>query len=709
MMDRLACDSDRPAKWNSSIVVFRYVPDEDYQIYPGRRLTYLKVVCTITGYQAKADEIEGIIKDVSGLTTTDLSDEIEKAAASVMPCSEALLQVTVAPPEAARVPLDRYPYFMDFQPKKREMIEMATDTNEVMSRSLENLNVGKSSGTTQSQEVLDVDKGTSVSGSAEGSYAGTGGGASFSYSRSGEWGTKQMGGNQSGLTRTTDETHERRETVSHSTQLTQMWHLLDSYHLGTNRALFFVQPRPHVLQAPSGFVGNSPRPIEGIQEFFLVVNQPLDTPEFCIGVRLDTGHLVETPVIEYDYRTETLPPASFANPTPVVEDTDLENAGSTFVQLRNDCILSLPFLGCVARYTASAKYDCKRRTRSLPTTYTPAPVNNEEYVLDVANTENNPNNTGDGTIFGYTVVAAGTQITGNATYTIAPAADGSALTIAISATSGACFKAPSTEMVQNVAVSPEAGVIGTIAAFLGVPIAAVISTLAAGEEIATLISHASQPNVINQQTAAATVLLQVFLRSKDPIIDTGRKVRKFTVTTRGLCCCKDKGHAMGTREGFVFESKDVMLRGDTVLTPEAENQLRTSMRAEMLRSIVSTRRTEPRSLAQTQLGMDLILPVLLKDGAARSALRQPGAEALPESLMKEASPVFRQAMKRVSRYQLLNLDVASLVRSSGLKEEAVHELRNVLLRTKLQRPVAVHDAAKKQAPPDTGRGKTRKR
>lgn len=292
-IDKVVCDSERPAKWQSSIAVFRYVPTDDYQIYEDRRITFLKVVCTISGYQAKADEIQGLLNDLAGITVTDYSDEIERAIATYFPCTEALVQVTVAPPAKAKLRLDQYPYFTDFQPKKREMIETATDTNEFMSRSLESLNINKSAGSTQSQEVLDIDQGFSVGASAQGSYAGTGGGGGFNYSHQGQWGTKQIGGSQSGLVRTTDESHERRETVSHTAQITQLRHLLESYHLGTNRAVFFVQPRPHVLQSPSGFVGDNPRPVEGIQEFFLIVNQPKDTPDFCIEVRLDTGHLAE--------------------------------------------------------------------------------------------------------------------------------------------------------------------------------------------------------------------------------------------------------------------------------------------------------------------------------------------------------------------------------------------------------------------------------
>src|SRR6478735_1464952 len=63
MMDPDPCDNDRPAKWNSSIAVFKYVPDDDYQIYPGRKLTYIKVTCTIAGYQPKVDEVEGVLRN----------------------------------------------------------------------------------------------------------------------------------------------------------------------------------------------------------------------------------------------------------------------------------------------------------------------------------------------------------------------------------------------------------------------------------------------------------------------------------------------------------------------------------------------------------------------------------------------------------------------------------------------------------------------
>ncbi len=78
---------------------------------------------------------------------------------------------------------------MDFEPKKRELYEMATDTKERQSRSIESLTLGKSTGTTKSLEVLDVDMGGSVGVGAQASFAGTGGGFNFSSSNQGQWGT----------------------------------------------------------------------------------------------------------------------------------------------------------------------------------------------------------------------------------------------------------------------------------------------------------------------------------------------------------------------------------------------------------------------------------------------------------------------------------------------------------------------------------------
>ena len=317
MIDPRICDARLPAKWQTSMAVFKFRPADDDQLFPKYRITYLKVTATITGYQPIDQEVQGKIDwdgvDVS--TIPGLKDLLN----SYNPCHGAILQVAVAPHgKASNVALDDFPFFMDFEPKKRELYELATDTGEKQSRSIESLNITKSAGSTQSMEILDVDQGGGGFG-AQASYAGTGGG--FNYSApNGQWGTKRLNADESLSSRSSDVGQEKRETFSHSTQLSQMYHLLDSYHLGTNRAVFFVQPRPHTLEEPSGFV-RGPRPVEGIQEFFLVVAQLKDQEDFCISLRLDTSHLTTTPVMGFDRRSE---PTSIATAnSPVASDHDI--------------------------------------------------------------------------------------------------------------------------------------------------------------------------------------------------------------------------------------------------------------------------------------------------------------------------------------------------------------------------------------------------
>jgi hypothetical protein len=324
MVDRVVCDEVLPPKWHSSIAIFKYRPEDEYQLYPDYDITYLKVTCTITGYQPLEDEIQGQI-DWNGVDVTTL-DGVTELLSSYYPCTGAILQIVVGPSHQREdAPLGQYPFFMDFEPKKRELYEMATDTKERQSRSIESLTIGKSAGTTKSLEVLDVDMGSSTSVGAQASYAGTGGGFNFSSSNQGQWGTKSVNTQDSQMTRNTELGTERRETQSFTTQLSQMYHLLDSYHVGTNRAIFFVQPRPHVLEEPTGFV-RGPRKVEGIQEFFLVVAAPKEYKEYCVSARLDTAHLAETDILDYETRSEVTDLASAAAHVPTRNDTP---AGTT--------------------------------------------------------------------------------------------------------------------------------------------------------------------------------------------------------------------------------------------------------------------------------------------------------------------------------------------------------------------------------------------
>jgi len=320
MIDPKVCDDRLPAKWQTSMAVYKYQPDEEYQVYPKYKITFLRVTATITGYQPLDKEIQGEIKwdGVSINTIPGLTDLLN----SYSPCHGAILQVAVGPDsKKSDIPLDQYPFFMDFEPKKRELYEIATDTREKQSRSIETLNIMKSAGSAQSMEVLDIDMGGG-GGGASASYQGTGGGVNYTAGN-GQWGTKRLNGEESMSTRSSDVGEEKRTGYSFTTHLSQMYHLLDSYHLGTNRAVFFIQPRPHTLEESSGFV-RGPRPIDGIQEFFMIVAQPKEQENFCVSLRLDTSHLTKTPIMEYETKSEVTQMASVTAPYATVNDDKAE-------------------------------------------------------------------------------------------------------------------------------------------------------------------------------------------------------------------------------------------------------------------------------------------------------------------------------------------------------------------------------------------------
>jgi len=177
-------------------------------------------------------------------------------------------------------------YFAAFEPKKRELIEVATESGESVTQSKSDVNIRKGVTSTNSTEDLDVFTGANLNVGV--------GGVSVGAGVSGQWGTIKKSGSQHDDVTTSDAARERREGSSHTTSLSHLYHLLNSYHLGTNRAIFFLQSRPHTLQQKDRYTFiDGPQEIEGVQEFFLVVSRPKDQPidNYCVDVLLYTGHL----------------------------------------------------------------------------------------------------------------------------------------------------------------------------------------------------------------------------------------------------------------------------------------------------------------------------------------------------------------------------------------------------------------------------------
>ena len=288
MLDPEPCDLIVPPRWRSSIAVFRHDPPDEFQPLPHSRVSYLKVCVTLAPF---APELEVKL----GRRAADMLEE-------AFPCHGALLHVTVSPPEEDRAGDRRdFPYFADFEPKKRELYEMVSETGEVLSGSSSTLAVGKSSASTHTTENYNIDNGWNFGTNF--TYAGTGGGGQVGVQK--QEGTVQTTGYQTSNVHMRDESVERRELTSHTTQLAQMYNLFQAFHVGTNRALFLMEPRPHIRQSEATFI-NGPRALEGIQEVFLAVVRPRDMASFCVGALLETAHLGKEPVLEHELTTRVV-------------------------------------------------------------------------------------------------------------------------------------------------------------------------------------------------------------------------------------------------------------------------------------------------------------------------------------------------------------------------------------------------------------------
>jgi hypothetical protein len=295
MIDPRPCDRTFPPRWRSSAAVFSYEPDDDYQTYDGMVITYVKVSFTVTGFQPAPEEV-GL--DNRRLESYWNDPEVIRnylaTAGRYYPCNGAILEVAVAPSDeeidAGDIPLAEYPYIVDVEPKKREIYEAVSSSGEVMSRSLSSIDIRTGNTTTQSHEQVGILEGFSLNLAGQGEGPIGGGGGSIGLSTSGQWGNKDITQRQTENTMTSDASREARENTSHTTQLTQMYHQFLSYHLGTNRAIFFLLPRPHIVQSEFTFV-NGPQALEGIQDVFLTVLRPRTTERLCVEAYLETAHI----------------------------------------------------------------------------------------------------------------------------------------------------------------------------------------------------------------------------------------------------------------------------------------------------------------------------------------------------------------------------------------------------------------------------------
>jgi hypothetical protein len=110
MLDENYGDLRFPRKWDTSIAVFYHEPLETDPAYCNRRITYLKIVCTITNYQLARDDVTALGEAGKKLGTWSPYKVFELNATRAFPCHGALLQVGVYPNPHEGVPLHDFPY-----------------------------------------------------------------------------------------------------------------------------------------------------------------------------------------------------------------------------------------------------------------------------------------------------------------------------------------------------------------------------------------------------------------------------------------------------------------------------------------------------------------------------------------------------------------------------------------------------------------------
>ena len=285
MIDAKAGDLNFPEKWRSSISVFYHEPTELPPEYCNRKITYLKIVCTITNYQVSGSDVTVLNELRARFGDFYAWKAFDARLTQSYPCYGALLQAAIFPNPATGVALHDFPYISAFEPRKREMYEAVTQSGEVASQSSNKINLLKGTTGTDTHEQYNLDLG------------GGAGGHSGVFSL---WSEQHTDPNQQEGTinryqkqdqdvTTRDASREKRESHSYATNINQLYTLLQGYHLGTNRALFFMQPRPHVQDAKFNFIRGLRR-LEGIQEFFLIINRPASVPGICVEIALETAH-----------------------------------------------------------------------------------------------------------------------------------------------------------------------------------------------------------------------------------------------------------------------------------------------------------------------------------------------------------------------------------------------------------------------------------
>ena len=117
------------------------------------------------------------------------------------------------------------PHIIDYEPKRRDLYQSATQSGEILTASRSDTRTDKSLTSTDSTE-------TGLAAQVEAPLGDPASGAKGTVGATHKWGSVD----QDVQSVATDSSRDRRETIGTTTNLSQMYNLLTAYHAGTNRA-----------------------------------------------------------------------------------------------------------------------------------------------------------------------------------------------------------------------------------------------------------------------------------------------------------------------------------------------------------------------------------------------------------------------------------------------------------------------------------------
>ncbi len=288
-----------------TISLFQYQPDfpELSELYPDEQLIYLKYSVSICPVR---------------LDTVTNNDIAKQYLNSFLPVWHLMFDLKVIPKSGGLGGIR--PYFLNAAPLRREMIQTGVIGAELFEDESDAVSIGKSGSELHETMSSGVSKKTKKSGFGFGGLLPpfvVGGSVSSRKTTTAVDSTRDV--DQVTETTNRDASQERRELLSHTTNVKNVLTLMSAKHIGSPYLRHSLSPRPLQLLAIDQndpnlwlheLLARRSSGIEGIQEFITVVAVPRGE-EFCIEADLYRMFVIdsipEPPDLEHDrymYNTE---------------------------------------------------------------------------------------------------------------------------------------------------------------------------------------------------------------------------------------------------------------------------------------------------------------------------------------------------------------------------------------------------------------------